>query len=218
MTWKTAVADVPLGRWKRGRHLQSPREMSTGELERLSRGYMRVLARYVGLTQDVPAPDVHTNPADHGLDAGRIRSAARAPRTWGDHRQAAAVGRIGRTQPGHSTWRPVYHSRSGETAGAWTWKALPVPFKDMVMSVLSPTVWARNISDSKSWPSATNLAASTTRMASIPRLSPNICGARGRVEGCPETEAIGNTDLLELDVDILIPAAIENQLTGKNAA
>src|SRR5210317_1514885 len=61
MTWKTAVADVPLGGGKGG-VICNPREMSTGELERLSRGYMRAISRYVGLTRDVPAPDVHTNP------------------------------------------------------------------------------------------------------------------------------------------------------------
>ena len=61
MTWKTAVADVPLGGGKGG-VICNPREMSQTELERLSRGYMRAVSRYVGLTQDVPAPDVHTNP------------------------------------------------------------------------------------------------------------------------------------------------------------
>ncbi|MEJ2750511.1 MAG: Glu/Leu/Phe/Val dehydrogenase dimerization domain-containing protein, partial [Anaerolineae bacterium] len=60
MTWKTAVADIPLGGAKGG-VICNPREMSQGELERLSRGYMRNIARYVGLTQDVPAPDVNTN-------------------------------------------------------------------------------------------------------------------------------------------------------------
>ena len=61
MTWKTAVADIPLGGGKGG-VICNPREMSQDELERLSRGYMRNIARYVGLTQDVPAPDVNTNP------------------------------------------------------------------------------------------------------------------------------------------------------------
>ncbi len=61
MTWKTAVADVPLGGGKGG-VICNPRNLSTGELERLSRGYMRAVARFVGLHQDVPAPDVNTNP------------------------------------------------------------------------------------------------------------------------------------------------------------
>ena len=61
MTWKTAVADLPLGGGKGG-VICDPRQLTLSELERLSRGYMRAIARFVGLTQDVPAPDVHTNP------------------------------------------------------------------------------------------------------------------------------------------------------------
>src|SRR5690606_31316504 len=61
MTWKTAVSDVPLGGGKGG-VVCNPRNMSVGELERLSRGYMRAVARFVGLKQDVPAPDVGTTP------------------------------------------------------------------------------------------------------------------------------------------------------------
>ena len=61
MTWKTAVADVPLGGGKGG-VICNPRAMSAGELERLSRGYMRAVSRFIGLKQDVPAPDVNTNP------------------------------------------------------------------------------------------------------------------------------------------------------------
>ena len=61
MTWKTAVVNIPLGGGKGG-VICNPRELSAGELERLSRGYMRVIARMVGLNQDVPAPDVNTNP------------------------------------------------------------------------------------------------------------------------------------------------------------
>ncbi len=61
MTWKTAVCDVPLGGGKGG-VVCNPRNLSAGELERLSRGYMRAVSRFVGLKQDVPAPDVGTNP------------------------------------------------------------------------------------------------------------------------------------------------------------
>ncbi|NHZ72163.1 MAG: glutamate dehydrogenase, partial [Aquificales bacterium] len=61
MTWKTSVIDIPLGGGKGG-VICDPRELSHTELERLSRGYMRCIARYVGLTKDSPAPDVYTNP------------------------------------------------------------------------------------------------------------------------------------------------------------
>lgn len=61
MTWKTAVVDIPLGGGKGGVTC-SPKEMSAAELERLSRGYIRRVARFIGPEADVPAPDVYTNP------------------------------------------------------------------------------------------------------------------------------------------------------------
>lgn len=61
MTWKTAAVDLPLGGGKGG-VVCNPKEMSPGELERVSRGYIRALGHYVSPTVDVPAPDVYTNP------------------------------------------------------------------------------------------------------------------------------------------------------------
>jgi glutamate dehydrogenase (NAD(P)+) len=61
MTWKTAVVDIPLGGSKGG-VVCSPKNMSPGELERLSRGYMRRVAHVIGPEKDVPAPDVYTTP------------------------------------------------------------------------------------------------------------------------------------------------------------
>lgn len=62
MTWKTAVVDIPLGGGKGG-VVCDPKGMSPGELERLSRGYMRKVAYFIGPDKDVPAPDVNTTPA-----------------------------------------------------------------------------------------------------------------------------------------------------------
>jgi glutamate dehydrogenase (NAD(P)+) len=61
MTWKTAVVDIPLGGGKGG-VICSPKSMSPGELERLSRGYMRRVAHVIGPEKDIPAPDVNTTP------------------------------------------------------------------------------------------------------------------------------------------------------------
>ncbi len=61
MTWKTAVVDIPLGGGKGG-VICDPKSMSRGELERLSRGYMRKVAYFIGPDKDVPAPDVNTTP------------------------------------------------------------------------------------------------------------------------------------------------------------
>ncbi|MEA4812687.1 MAG: Glu/Leu/Phe/Val dehydrogenase [Anaerolineaceae bacterium] len=61
MTWKCAVADIPLGGGKGG-IIVDPATLSNGEKERLVRAYIRILARNVGPRQDVPAPDVGTTP------------------------------------------------------------------------------------------------------------------------------------------------------------
>lgn len=61
MTWKTAVVDLPLGGGKGG-VCCDPKSMSQRELENLSREYIRAVAPYIGIDKDVPAPDVYTNP------------------------------------------------------------------------------------------------------------------------------------------------------------
>lgn len=61
MTWKTAVIDIPLGGGKGG-VIVNPKELSSGELERLSRGYMKAIAPFIGERVDIPAPDVYTDP------------------------------------------------------------------------------------------------------------------------------------------------------------
>ena len=61
MTWKTSVVDIPLGGGKGG-VICDPKSLSNGEKERLARGYIRAISREIGITKDVPAPDVYTTP------------------------------------------------------------------------------------------------------------------------------------------------------------
>lgn len=61
MTWKTSVVDIPLGGGKGG-IICSPKELTETEKERLARAYVRAIATELGVTKDVPAPDVYTTP------------------------------------------------------------------------------------------------------------------------------------------------------------
>jgi len=61
MTWKTAVVDIPLGGGKGG-IICNPKELSAREKEHLARAYIRAIAKELGVTKDVPAPDVYTSP------------------------------------------------------------------------------------------------------------------------------------------------------------
>ena len=61
MAWKTAVVNIPLGGGKGG-VIVNPKELSAGELERLSRGYINAIWQFIGPNTDVPAPDVYTDP------------------------------------------------------------------------------------------------------------------------------------------------------------
>lgn len=216
MTWKTAVADVPLGGGKGG-VICNPREMSTRELERLSRGYMRALAPYVGITKDVPAPDVHTNPQ---IMAWML-----------DEYEAIK----GHHEPGVITGKPQH---LGGSAGRGPATALGGLFaireaaKLQGLELDGATCAIQGYGNVGSFAHSLGEEYFGLKVVAVsdefggvynpqgldPRVVSKHLRRTGTVEGCVDTVAISNAQLLELDVDILIPAAIENQLTGRNAA
>jgi len=216
MTWKTAVADVPLGGGKGG-VICNPREMSTGELERLSRGYMRAIARFVGLTKDVPAPDVHTNPQIMAwmLDEYEV--------LHGHHEPGAITGKplqlggsAGRTPAtamgGLFTMREAAKLRGMKLEGATA----------AIQGYGNVGSFAHQLGHDLFGLKVVAVSDEFGGIYNENGLDPRVVGKHlrrnGRVEGTPDTEPIENADLLELPVDFLIPAAIENQLTSKNAA
>lgn len=215
MTWKTAVADIPLGGGKGG-VVCNPRELSRGELERLSRGYMRQIARSVGLTQDSPAPDVNTNPQIMAWMLDEYETI------------------MGHREPGVITGKPA---PLGGSAGRGPATAMGGIFtiretaKILGLSLEGATCAIQGYGNVGSY--AHQLASDILGLKVI-ALSDEFGGVynengleyepvmahmkeTGRLPDCPNTEPISNSDLLELPVDILIPAAIENQLTGQNA-
>ena len=215
MTWKTAVADVPLGGGKGG-VICNPREMSTGELERLSRGYMRVLARYVGLTRDVPAPDVHTNPQIMAwmLDEYEVLHGHHEPGviTGKPQQLGGSAGRSPATALGGLfTIREAAKLKGLDLDGA----------KCAIQGYVNVGSFAHSLGSEHFGLKVVAVSDEFGGIYNENGLDPKVVSKHmrrtGRVEGCPETESLSNADLLELNVDILTPAAIENQLTGRNA-
>ncbi|MEM7117898.1 MAG: Glu/Leu/Phe/Val dehydrogenase [Chloroflexota bacterium] len=215
MTWKTAVADIPLGGGKGG-VICNPRELSRGELERLSRGYMRAISRYVGITQDVPAPDVNTNPQIMAwmLDEYEVLT--------------------GHREPGVITGKPL---ALGGSAGRGPATALGGLFtireiakiKGLDLSEMTCAIQGYGNVGSNAHVLAHKMfgmkvVAVSDEFGGIyddqgldPDKTLPYSRRNGRLTNFPNSEAITNAQLLELDVDILIPAAIENQITAQNA-
>ncbi|KPK09780.1 MAG: glutamate dehydrogenase [Anaerolineae bacterium SG8_19] len=216
MTWKTAVVDIPLGGGKGG-VICDPRLLSQTELERLSRGYMRAIARYVGITKDVPAPDVYTNPQIMAwmMDEYRV--------LVGHHEPGVITGKPlelgGSAGRGDATARGgIYTVReaakilnldlAGATAAVQGFGNAGQFAHKLANELLGQKIVA--ISDSRggilNWDGLDFEAAVNHKKKT------------GSVVGFPGAESISNAELLELDVDVLYPSALENVITAKNAA
>lgn len=216
MTWKTAVIDIPLGGGKGG-VVCDPRELSQTELERLSRGFMRCIARYVGLTQDVPAPDVYTNPRIMGwmMDEYEMLVGHREPGviTGKPLALGGSAGREDATARGG-----IYVTREaakllgielkGATCAIQGYGNAGSFFHALAQDVLGMRVVA--VSDSRggiiNWDGLDAAAVKKHKMET------------GSVINFPGANNISNDALLELEVTVLAPSALENVITSRNAA
>jgi glutamate dehydrogenase (NAD(P)+) len=215
MTWKCAVVDIPLGGAKGG-IICNPKEMSQGELERLSRAYIRQVGRILGLEKDVPAPDVYTNPQIMAWMADEF-SFLQGHNEFGviTGKPLALGGSAGR---GDATARGgIYCTReagevlginlNGATAAIQGYGNAGSFAHKLGTELLGLKVVA--VSDSRGGLySAGGLDYQETL---------NFKADTGSVVDMPGTKTISNEELLELDVDVLLPAALENQITAENA-
>jgi glutamate dehydrogenase (NAD(P)+) len=215
MTWKTAVADLPLGGGKGG-VICDPRELSRGELERLSRGYMRNVSPYVGITQDVPAPDVNTNAQTMAwmLDEYETLTGHREPGviTGKPLELGGSAGRPAATALGgiytiRETSNILCIDLQGATCAIQGYGNVGSHAHKLAAERLGMTVVA--ISDEYGGVFNGDGLDYDTTYAHVRET--------GRVPEAPGTEPISNQELLTMDVAVLIPAAIENQLTAQNA-
>lgn len=215
MTWKTAVVDIPLGGGKGG-VVCDPRKLSEGELERLSRGYIRALGHILGPDYDVPAPDVYTTPQVMAwmMDEYETMFRVKAPGviTGKPLELGGSPGRDDATaRGGMITLREaarVLELDLGKArvaiqgygnAGMHAHRLLEEMFGSRVVAV----------SDSRGGV----FSESGLDFASVRRHKETT----GSVVGLPQTQPVTNEALLELDVDVLVPAALENAITAENA-
>lgn len=215
MTWKTAVVDIPLGGGKGG-VICNPKEMSQAELERLSRAYIRQVGPILGPKRDVPAPDVYTNP--------QIMA-------WMMDEFSAMQGH---GEPGVITGKPL---ALGGSAGRMDATArggmycLREAAKVLGMDLKGATAAIQGYGNAGYYAQVLgeellrlNVVCVSDSKGAILREDGLECeevkalkDETGTCVGLPDAEIISNEELLELEVDVLIPAALENVITAENA-
>lgn len=228
MTWKSAVADIPYGGAKGGITV-NPKELSDGELERLSRRFFSEIQVIIGEDRDIPAPDVNTNPQimawymdtysmnvghsvlgivtgkplDIGGSKGRTEATGRGVRVCVEEATNYLRDKGKINKPNNQLTVAVHgFGNVGSYAALLTAEELGmkvVAFSDSSTGVYKENGFtADEIKDIMDY-----ISARKARLAEY--------------EGNVTFKKITNDELLTLDVDILIPAAIENVITEKNA-
>lgn len=216
MSLKTAVLDLPLGGAKGG-VICDPKHLSENEMERLSRAYMRAVARNIGADIDVPAPDVYTTPQVMAwmLDEYEVICGQRCPGVI-TGKPLAVGGSIGRHD---ATARgAIYAVREaakvlgidlrGKTVAIQGYGNAGSFAHQLVVEILGMKVVA--VSDSHGGIYAPD-GLNYRQVQSHKRRT-------GSVVNFPDTEPISSEDLLHLDVTLLCPCALENVITERNAA
>jgi glutamate dehydrogenase len=214
MTWKTAVTGLPLGGGKGGIRCNS-KEMSKGELERLTRGYARAMARYIGPQTDVPAPDVYTTAEMMGWIMDEYSEIAGYP-VFGvvTGKPINVGGSLGRNE---STSRGLMYTVI-EAA-----KHLGIKLKGATVAVQGYGNVGYHAARLLHETGCKIIAVSDSKGGAYnPKgLDPvkvlEHKDSTGSVIGYPESSFISNEQVLELECDILVPAALENQITEANA-
>ncbi|MCX6001316.1 MAG: Glu/Leu/Phe/Val dehydrogenase [Chloroflexi bacterium] len=216
MTWKCALMDLPLGGGKGG-IICNPKEFSEGELERLSRAYARAVYQFIGPERDVPAPDVYTTP--------QIMA-------WIMDEYSAMAGK---SQFGVITGKPLALGGSlgrGDATAKGGMYCIREAAKELKIDLSKATFAVQGYGNAGYY--AAKLAKEMFGSKIVA-----VCDSQGGCyckTGIDADEAmkvktkttsvcnlkvgdkISSEDILELDVDILIPSAMENVITEKNVA
>ncbi len=215
MTWKTAVVDIPLGGAKGG-IICNPKEMSPGELERLSRAYIRQVGRILGLEKDVPAPDVYTTPQ---IMAWMVDEYAVIK---GYNEFGVITGKP--LELGGSQGRGDATARGGLYTVREAAQILGIELKGATAAVQgygNAGSFAHILGQEILGLKFVAVSDSKGGIRNWDGLDPEKVLAHkretGSVTNFPGAENITNEELLELEVTVLFPAALENVITSQNA-
>ncbi|WP_066051597.1 Glu/Leu/Phe/Val family dehydrogenase [Robertmurraya korlensis] len=214
MSLKCGITDLPYGGGKGG-IICDPRKMSFRELERLSRGYVRAISQIVGPTKDIPAPDVYTNSQIMAWmmdEYSRLREF---------------------DSPGFITGKPIVlgGSKGRETATA---RGVTICVEEAVkkkgIELQGARVVIQGFGNAGSY-LAKFMHDAGAKVIAVSDVYGGVYDANGldidylldRRDSFGTfsnifENTISNSELLELDCDILVPAAISNQITAQNAA
>jgi glutamate dehydrogenase (NAD(P)+) len=217
MTWKCALAGLPLGGAKGGISCD-PNALSRKELQGMTRRYTAEIINYIGPEMDIPAPDMGT---DEQVMAWVMD-------TYSQHK--------GHAVPGVVTGKPVAiggtHGRR-EATGRGVVYTIVEAAKHLNVDLLGCTAAVQGFGNVGAVV-AKELAGIGVKVVAISDRTGGVYNPAGlpiervidhvtktsknfTLEGCPGGEPIGNADLLELKCDILVPAALGMQITGNNA-
>ena len=214
MTWKCAVVNIPFGGGKGGVAVD-PQKLSIKELERLARRYTAEIIDLIGPEVDVPAPDVNTNP----------QIMAWIVDTYSMHMRKTVTSVV-TGKPvylGGSLGRPEATGRGIMFIAREAGDAYGVPLKNATVAIQG----FGNVGST----AAKLIAAHGAKIVALSDVSGGIYNENGidvnaalrkvketgTIANLPRTKPITNKQLLELKVDFLIPAALENQITKDNA-
>ena len=193
MTWKCATVGIPFGGAKGG-IIVDPKTLSQGELERLSRAYMRAFYKHFGAWKDVPAPDVNTGGAEMAWMLDEYETL------------------VGHQEPGMITGKPLELGGSqGRTeatglGGLYVLEQLRQTWKGRILPK-NTTIAVQGVGNVGYW-----------FIEFAKKAGYQVVAWSNSKGGEYKGKKITNEELLELPVDVLVPAALENQITKDNAA
>ena len=223
MTFKCAVADLPFGGAKGGVKVD-PKKLSIHEIEHLSRAYIEAFADFIGPDKDIPAPDVYTNPTIMGWMMDEYNRITRK------QNPAVITGKpinLGGSQGRDSaTGLGGYYVLKEAHKKLKLGKKISIAIQGfgnvgMTIANLIHNDGHKVVAVSDSKGGVYNKKGVDIREITEEKKKSEQKGSSKRTsicDMCKDEKQITNEELLKLDVDVLIPAALENQITEDNAA